>query len=91
MSNVTPKYSKEEFSRRGQEIFDNEIATKVAGEDPEKFVAIDIETGDFEVDSEMLSAIHRLRSRNPEAQIWTRTVGSRYAMSFGGRPTTEAP
>ena len=91
MSTVKPKYPKEEFSRRGEDIFESEVAAKVQGEDPEKYVAIDIETGDYEVDPEMLDAILRLRSRRPEAQVWTRKVGSRYAMHFGGRPTEDAP
>jgi frataxin-like iron-binding protein CyaY len=90
MVEVKPKYSKEEFSRRGEEIFEREIREKVEGEDPEKFVSIDIETGDFEVDADMLEAIHRLRKRNPMAQVWTRTVGSKYAFHFGGRPASES-
>ena len=84
MVNVTPKYSKEEFSRRGQKIFDSEISKKLQGEDPEKIVAIDIDSGDFEVDDDMIPAVERLRQRRPEAQVWMRRVGSRSVMRFGG-------
>ena len=61
MADVKPRYSKDEFRRRGEDLFDRDIGEKVRGEDPENFVAIDIETGDFEIDAEMLQAIHRLR------------------------------
>ena len=84
MVNVTPKYSKEEFSRRGQKIFDSRISKKLQGEDPAKIVAIDIDSGDFEVDDDMIPAVERLRQRRPEAQVWMRRVGSRSVMRFGG-------
>lgn len=48
-----------------------------------KFVAIDIETGAYEVDSDELAASDRLVARGPNAQIWLRRIGSRYARHFG--------
>lgn len=91
MSSVKPKYAKEEFARRGEEIFDRQIAEKVCGEDPDRIVAIDIDSGDFEVDDEILDAVERLRKRKPEAQVWLRRVGSRSVMHFGGIPATKTP
>lgn len=85
MPDVTPKYSKEEFARRGEEVFARDVREKVSGEAPQDFVAIDIESGDFSVDADMLEAMRRLRERRPNAQIWTRQVDSPYAFRFGGR------
>jgi hypothetical protein len=48
-------------------------------------VAIDIETGDFEVDQSEIVACDRLEARHPNAQIWIVRIGSRHVRRFGGR------
>jgi hypothetical protein len=85
-----PRYSKEEFARRGDEIYEREVLPRLAPEDEGKFVLIDIETGDYEVDRDELAASDRLFARRPDAQIWFRQVGSRYARRFGPRFKTTA-
>ncbi len=42
-----PRYSKEEFARRGNEIYEREVQPHLNAQDAGKFVAIDIETGAF--------------------------------------------
>jgi hypothetical protein len=90
---MQPRYSKEEFARRGDEIYEQVVASSVRPEDKGKFVVIDIETGDFEVDRDELAAADRVRDRNPDAQLWLRRVGFSYAYRFGGilrqRPVPE--
>jgi hypothetical protein len=81
---LTPRYSKEEFARRGDEIYDREVQPRVKPEDRGKFVVIDIETGDYEIDSDELAAINRLFARNSDAQLWLRRVGRSYAYRLGG-------
>ena len=80
-----PLYSKEEFARRGDEIYDREISPHVGPADEGKFVVIDIETGEYEVDQDELAACDRLLARRLNAQMWTRRVGSRFARRFGPR------
>lgn len=86
MSEVRPKYSKDDAVRKGQEIFDRDVVANLENEDPNHFVAIDIESGDYEVGSDELGTIHQLRARRPDAQVWTRRVGTQYAhrIGFGG-------
>ena len=84
-----PRYSKEEFARRGNEIFERDIKTRLETEDDGKFIVIDIETGAYEVDADEMAASDRLRARHPEAQIWLRRVGSPHARRFGPRIRTE--
>lgn len=79
-----PRYSKEEFARRGDEIYDRVVAPRLEEDDLGKFVLIDIETGDFEMDADELTASDRLMARNPDAQVWFTRAGSRYARRFGG-------
>ena len=80
-----PRYSKEEFRKRGEAIFENKICSRLKGRNPRDFVAIDIESEEFEVDESEMAACGRLRDRIPDAQIWLRRVGSPYARRFGGR------
>lgn len=86
MNERKPRYSPEEFGRRGNEIFERKIAPLVNGEDPYKFIGIDIETEDFEVDENSMAATDRLVARNPDAQIFMRRVGFEYTTWFGGPP-----
>jgi hypothetical protein len=76
-------HSKEEIARRGDEIYDREILPRLSSEDQGKFVAIDIETGDYALAADELAACDVLRSRLSDPQIWLRKVGSRYLYRFG--------
>ncbi len=78
-----PRYSKEEFAQRGDEIYDSQVRSRLEVGDRGKIVAIDIETGAWEIDTNEISASKRLEDRNPDAQIWFVKVGSRYVRRFG--------
>lgn len=88
MPNVIQKYPLEEYSRRGQEIFERKIAPLVTNEPRLSFVAIDIDSEDFVVDADEHRATNLLRERHPEAQIYMRRVGTTYTHIIGGRPRT---
>jgi hypothetical protein len=85
MATTQPRYTKEECARRGDEIYDHQIHSQVDPTDAGKFVLIDIETGDYEIDLDELAASDRLLGRRPDAQVWMRRVGSPYARRFGPR------
>ena len=85
MQTTYPRYSKEEFARRGDEIYERDIHPQLADAQEGYFVAIDIEAGAYEIDADENTASDRLRGRHPEAQIWLRQIGSRYARRFGPR------
>ncbi|MFQ5760440.1 MAG: hypothetical protein ACE5HM_05640 [Acidiferrobacterales bacterium] len=85
MKALTPRYSKEEFARRGDKVYERDVRPHVTQSDEGKFVVIDIETGDYEIDVDEVTAHDRLLARHPEAQVWVTQVGSRYARRFGPR------
>jgi len=86
-----PRYSKEEFARRGDAIYEHDLRPILEKGNEGKFVAIDIETGGYEVDSDELAASDRLLARVPNAQIWLRRIGFRYARHFGSHPLCVSP
>ncbi len=85
MASTQRRYSKEEFARRGDAIYDSDVRPHLKPEDDGKFVAIDIETGAYEIETDELAACDRLRVRVPQAQIWLVRAGSPYLHRFGGR------
>jgi ribosomal protein L16/L10AE len=85
-----PRYTKEEFARRGDEIYESQVRSQVEEGNHGRIVAIDIETGAFEVDSNEIEACDRLEARYPDAQIWIVRVGSRHVRRFGGRTRKSA-
>ncbi len=85
MAHLQPRYSMEEFARRGDQIYERDIAPLVAEEHQGKFIVIDIESGVYEIDTDEITASDRLLARKPDAQMWLRRVGSRYARRFGPR------
>jgi len=89
MTETKPRYSKEEFAQRGDSLYERDLQGVVENGNEGNFVAIDIETGAYEIDSDELSASDRLRARLPDAQIWLRRIGSRYARRFGPKPYSE--
>jgi hypothetical protein len=88
---IKPRYSKEEIADLGEAVFERQIAEQLRGQDLGHFVAIDVHSGEYEVDAEAVRAMERLHSRHPGAECWLRRVGSRVAHSFGPRLQFEPP
>jgi hypothetical protein len=80
-----PRYSKEEFARRGDEIYESYVRQQVEEGNYGKIVAIDIETGAFEVADELLAASKHLLARLPDAQTWFVRIGHPAVDHFGAR------
>jgi hypothetical protein len=76
-------YSKEEFARRGNEIYESQVRSQIEEGNHGKIVAIDIETGAFELAKDTIIASNRLLERNPDAQIWRVRIGHKGVHRFG--------
>ncbi len=79
------RYSKEELARRGQELYESGIRQQVEAGNEDKIVAIDIETGAFEIDQNVVPATNRLFEQYPQAQPWVIRIGHRAVDHFGAR------
>jgi hypothetical protein len=80
-----PRYSKEEFARRGDEIYESQVRQQVEEGNHGKIVAIDIETGAFEVADDLVTASKQLSARVPDAQTWFIRIGHSAVDHFGAR------
>ncbi len=75
MPATEPHHTPEELARLGAQAFDRHVRPTLRPEDDGKFVAIDIVTGDHEMDKDDYAAVMRLRARRPSADTWLACVG----------------
>ncbi len=82
-----PRYAKDEHARRGTEIYEQQVRPQVERGNVGKVVAIDVDSGAFEVAEGTLTASQELLARHPDAQIWCVRIGYPAVHRFGGRIT----
>ena len=70
-----PRRTPEELARLGSEVFERRVRPMLRPEDDGKFVALDVLTGDYEVDEDDYAAVSRLRARNSAVEAWLSRVG----------------
>jgi hypothetical protein len=78
-----PLYGKNEFARRGEAIFERDIKPQLTQINDDDYIAIDVQTGQYETGVDETAAADRLLARVPNAQTWVRRVGSPYVRRFG--------
>ena len=83
MPDTDSRRTPEELARLATEVFDRLVKPALRPEDEHKFVAIDVETGEFEVDADDYAAVTRLGDRCPSADIWLRRAGHPAACQIG--------
>ncbi len=83
------KYSPEEVESRGEEIYERQIRQQVEGGNKGKFVVVDIETGEFEVDGDDLQATKRAMAKRPEAILYGLRIGFPTAYTMGAHIAME--
>ncbi len=66
-----------EIARRGKAIYEREIRAKVEPGNTGKYLVIDVDSGDYEIDADHFAASRRAYEKHPD--------GLRYAMRIGYR------
>jgi hypothetical protein len=84
-------YSPHEIVRRGEAIYENELRDRVEPANHGRFLVLDLESHDFEIDDDDLTATTRLLDRHPSGVLYGLKIGHsaayRIGASFGaGRP-----
>ena len=83
------KFSAEDVQARGEEIYERQIRPNVEAGNKGKFVVIDIETGEYEVDDDDLEATKRALAKRPDAILFGLRVGYPTAYTLGGHHAME--
>jgi DNA-binding transcriptional regulator LsrR (DeoR family) len=83
MTLYAPPYSKEEIRARGMALYETKIRSLVEAGNQDKIVAIDVESGEFELGEDTIVACDRLLDRLPDAVIWRVRVGHLAVNRFG--------
>lgn len=67
----------EAIGRRGEALYDERIRDIVEADADNrgKIIVLDIETGDYEIDTTGLDAADRLRSRRPQGELYALRIG----------------
>ena len=77
------KYTPQEVSSQGEAIYKQQIRDKVEAEDKGKFLVINIETGEYEIDPDDLAATKRLLAKHPDAVLYGLRIGFPTAYRIG--------
>ena len=78
--NLTP----EQIADLGEQIYREKIRPTLTGADIGKFVHIDVNSGEYEIDDDDITGNFKLRERVPEARIYGIRVGYSAAYFLGG-------
>ncbi len=82
-------YSSEEVESRGEEIYEQQIRQNVEAGNKGKFVVIDIETDEYEVDEDDLQATKRALAKRSDAILYGLRIGYPTAYTLGGHIAME--
>ena len=82
--------SPEEMARLGNQIYRRDIRDKVMPQHKGKFLVLDIESGDYEMDEDDLSAEEILRARRPDGIFFGLRIGYTSAYTRAGRMMEDA-
>ena len=79
-----PNLTDSEICTRGEKIYREQIRPTLTEADIGKFVTIDINSGDYEIDADDISGGLALRARTPGSCYYGLRVGYSVAESFDG-------
>ena len=80
---ATEKYTTDEVCDRGEQIYAERIKRLVEPQENGKFIVIDIESGDYEIDEEHTDASRRMRERRPHSIRYAGKIGEEATYHIG--------
>lgn len=81
-------YSQGSIAARGEEIYHQRLREKVESNHKGKFLTIDIETGNYEIDADEVVSSMRLLEKHPEAVLYCLRIGFPAAHRIGFKIST---
>ena len=83
------RYTREEVELRCEAIYEQQIRPKVEPEHKGKFLVVDVETGQYEIDEDDLNATKRALAKRPGAVLYGLRIGYPTAYRLGGHLATD--
>jgi hypothetical protein len=77
------RYTTDEIAARGKAIYEQQIRDQVEPQHLGKFLILDIETGDYEVDEDEFAASRRAHARHPDGAFFGLRVGYKTSGTIG--------
>lgn len=79
----------DDIGRRGQQIYEEKLRPLVETEENiGKIISIDVETGDYEIDNDLIKAGDRLLARHPGASLHGARIGYDAVYAYRADPQT---
>ena len=78
------RYSSDEIVRRGEELYRQQLSDQFEAKHRGQFVAIDVETGEYEIDSDKAAALDRMKARRLDAPLYLLRIGFPASVRVGG-------
>ncbi len=76
--------STQSLAQRGQQFYDQHIRAQVEAAHHGEWLVLHIETGDYEIAEDELTAFHRAQAKHPDAQFYFLRIGHPAAYRLGG-------
>ena len=87
-----PGVDVEGIARRGQEYYERHLRAELEPEHTGKFLVLDLQSGDYEMDDSEVAACERARARHPDSVFYILRIGYRAARTMGGwLPSRDTP
>ena len=80
-----PLYSAEEIIRRGKTLYEQKLRPQVETGNAGKVLVINVETGEYELDADHLTASDRAVAKHPGAPLYAMRIGSPALGRLGAR------
>lgn len=85
------RYTADETVQLAEDIYQQKLQSLIETEHLGRYIAIDIETGEYEISNDYPTAAHILRDRQPNAEIGILRIGYPAVGRIGGRIKAVAP
>ncbi len=77
------RFTKDQIVDKGIEIYNRQLRSKLESENIGKFLIIDIETGDYEMDDDDVLAYKRAMTKHPDGARFGMRIGYRVSGTIG--------
>lgn len=81
---ATIEHQTESIAEQAKAIYEAKIRAQVEAQHFGEFLALDVDSGDWEIDKKLLTATLRLKERHPEGRLFGMRIGFRTAYSAVG-------